>query len=68
MPLAAQLNLNFGKMLMKGTPSEQPTVAYKSGTRMLNPEHNKPVTYLKPTVVKGSSENRCMDANTLAQI
>lgn len=55
-------------MLMKGTPSEQPTVAYKSGTRMLNPEHNKPVTYLKPTVVKGSSENRCMDANTLAQI
>lgn len=41
-------------MLMKGQTSE-PNVAYKGGTRLLNPEHNKPVTYLKPTIVKGST-------------
>ena len=67
LPLACQLNLNFLGMLMKGTSSE-PSVAYKSGTRMLNPEHNKPVTYLKPDIVKGSTENRQENANSLAQI
>jgi hypothetical protein len=54
-------------MLTKGTTSEQ-SVAYKGGNRLLNSEHNKPVTYLKPTVIKGSTENCSEDANALAQI
>lgn len=43
-------------------------ILYKGGSKQTNPEHNKPVTYLKPTVVKGETENCQLDANTLAQL
>lgn len=55
----------FDRMLAKG--SSEPSVAYKGGTRLLNPEHNRPVAGVRLAVVKGSAENCQEDANMLAQ-